>query len=107
MVVFIVIGKMEIKINLTNDDINKLLKRYCYNRGKITVYYNNYGDDYDLYKYGKDSVHQYTVEVAWIGEKPDCLCDKFPTTDKIKDYLLENVVNACFHRALMRSLCGI
>ena len=109
--VFIAIGiikknvsGMEIKINLSNEDIDKLLKKYCYNRGKVAVYYNRYGDDEELFKYGEEGVHLYFAEVAWIGDKPDCLCVKYPTMETIKDYLLEKVVNTCFMKSLMEAL---
>ena len=95
---------MEIKINLSNEDIDKLLKKYCYNRGRIAVYYNKYGDDAELFRYGAEGVHHYFVDVAWIGSKPDCMCAKYPTMETIKDYTLEKVVNSCFMRALMEAL---
>ena len=95
---------MEINIKLSNEDIDKLLNKYGYRRSKIAIFYNKYGDDEDLYLFGEGGVRHYFVDVAWLGEKPDCLCEKYPTMETVKDYLLENVVNSCFMDSLMKVL---
>lgn len=95
---------MEIKINLSNEDIDKLLDKYGYKHGKIAIYYNQYGDDDKLFRDGEDGVHLYFADVAWKGEKPECLCAKYPTNETVKDYLLERVVNKCFMESLMNVL---
>lgn len=92
---------MKIDIELSNADIDKLLTKYGYRQGKVAVYYNMYGDDEEIFKYGNDGVHHYFVDVAWNGDKPECLCAEHPTMETIKDFLLERVVNELFLKSLL------
>jgi hypothetical protein len=97
---------MKVNINLSQETIDKLLKKYGYKRSVIKVGYTTYEyPDEELHNH-LDCVNYYNQEIAYsIDNKPKELDCSLVTPSMVEKYKIENVVNELFNKAFYQMMC--
>ena len=90
---------MEIKIELNQDTVDKLLKMKGYTVEKVLVYYQKFHYTRED-KYGKFWMH-----IAYpINDRPKVLDDEIVKMEDVQDMKYDKVVNDLFNKALTEKI---
>ena len=96
---------MKVEINLTNEFIDNLLKRFGYKRDNIRVGYTIYAYSDDELRNHLECVSYYNQDIAYkIDDKPEFLNGGLVTTSMVEPYELDKVVNELFNMALAETI---
>jgi hypothetical protein len=89
---------MKIDINLSENDIQHILRSTNYTEESVTLWYEKYIGPYDQYD-GMDCVIK---RIAYpVGQRPKELDSVEPLLEKLTPHLIENVVPKLFNQVVL------
>ena len=89
---------MKIDINLSENDIQHILRSTNYTEESVTLWYEKYTGPYDQYD-GMDCVIK---RIAYpVGQRPKELDSVEPLLESARPYLIENVIPKLFNQVVL------
>ncbi len=89
---------MKIDINLSENDIQHILRSTNYTEESVTLWYEKYIGPYDQYD-GMDCVVKKIVYP--VGQRPKELDSVEPLLESARPYLIENVIPKLFNQVVL------
>lgn len=89
---------MKIDIDLSENDVQHILRSTNYTEESVTLWYEKYMGPYDQYD-GMDCVMKRIVYP--VGQRPKELDSVEPLLEKLTPYLIENVVPKLFNQVVL------
>ena len=91
---------MRIKINISNETCEDLLKHYGYTSEKLLLYYNIYSE-YEV-EPSDENLRAVESTIAYpLSERPEVLNSERPMVDDCREFMYDTVVERLFNKRLL------